>query len=100
MPWALPTDGSAKVSITIQPPTGNPVQIADVPINQSGQTIYTYVSSRLASGHESTETQTLPSSGFEASHTAYQGAGTYSVTVTAQDVLGNTGTATVEFQLN
>jgi hypothetical protein len=100
MPWALPTDGTAKVSITIQPPTGGPVQIADVPINQSGNTDYTYVSSRLAGGQESTSSRSLPSSGFDTAHTAYQGAGTYSVTVNATDALGNTGTATVEFQIN
>jgi hypothetical protein len=100
MPWALPTDGTAKVSITIQPPTGGPVQITDVPINLPGQTNYTYVSSRLASGQERTSSSLLPSAGFEASHTAFQGAGSYSVTVTATDALGNTGSATVDLQLN
>ncbi len=99
MPWALPTDGSAKVTVSIQPPAGAAVEIADVPIDQSGQTEYTYVSRRMESGTEETSSRSLPSSGFDASHTAYQGAGTYSVTVTATDDLGNTGTATVDFQL-
>jgi hypothetical protein len=100
MPWALPTDGSATVDITIQPPAGAAVQINDVPIDQAGTTGYTYVSSRTSAGHENTATKSLASSGFDAAHTAYSGAGTYSVTVTATDALGNTGSATVDLQLN
>jgi hypothetical protein len=100
MPWALPTDGTATVDITIQPPAGAAVEINDVPINQSGQANYTYVSSRLSGGHESTDSRSLPSSGFDAAHGAYEGAGTYSVTVTATDAMGNTGSAAVDLQLN
>jgi len=100
MPWVLPTDGTATVDITIQPPAGAAVQINDVPINQTGTANYTYVSSRLAGGQESTDTRSLPSSGFDAAHGAYSGAGTYSVTVTATDALGNSGTASADLQLN
>ncbi|MBW1810714.1 MAG: hypothetical protein JRJ87_21155 [Deltaproteobacteria bacterium] len=99
MPWPLPTDGSATVDIVIQPPTGDPVNLNDVAIDQSGQIDYVYVASRDNEGTQTTSSRNIPSSGFETNQAAYQGAGSYTVTVTATDANSNSGSTTVVIEL-
>jgi len=99
MPWPLPSDSSATVDITIQPPLGNPVILNDVAIDQSGQIDYVYVNSRNNEGTETTASANIPSSGFDTNQTAYQGAGSYTVTVTASDANSNSGGTMVMIDL-
>jgi hypothetical protein len=98
MPWPAPADGSLKVDLTIKESSSDPVQLSAVPVDQSGNADYVYVSSRNQ-GVDNLATQNLPASGFSVSHTAYKGAGSYSLTVTATDALGNSGSQTTTIEL-
>lgn len=99
MPWPVPVDGTVTVQVTIQPPSGEPVVLEDIPVDSTGTIEYTYVSSRDTEGAETTASRTLPASDFEASHAAYQGGGAYTLNVTATDAHGNTGTASTQVDL-
>ena len=99
MPWPVPADGTVTVTVSIQPPSGDAVQLGPLAVDGSGQVEYHYVSSRDAQGQESTATASLPASLFTAAHGAWRGAGQYQLTVTASDSHGNGGSSTLTLDL-